>query len=140
MDKRDEQTIDMFGCAMDDNLLSTNMDLVEDEANSRWPEIMRELYSLLAATLKKHAGDPNLSLILLSEICGTFGGLQIYLPKGKSLQKMMIDLQVWAKFTGDNTVELAREFNLTQREIWRITAKMRKLEMKRRQLDMFGDH
>ena len=43
MDKRDEQTIDMFGCAMDDNLLSANMDLVEDEANSRWPEIMREL-------------------------------------------------------------------------------------------------
>lgn len=66
--------------------------------------------------------------------------LYMYLPKGKSLQKMMIDLQVWAKFTGDNTVELAREFNLTQREIWRITAKMRKLEMKRRQMDMFGDH
>lgn len=39
--------------------------------------------------------------------------LYMYLPKGKSLQKMMIDLQVWAKFTGDNTVELAREFNLT---------------------------
>ena len=77
---------------------------------------------------------------MLSEICGTFGGLQIYLPKGKSLQKMMIDLQVWAKFTGDNTVELAREFILTQREIWRITAKMRKLEIKRRQMDMFGDH
>ena len=137
---RDEQTIDMFGEQLDAALLSDTINIIEDEKTARWPETMRELYSLLAATLKKHAGDPNLSLILLSEICGTFGGLQIYLPKGKSLQKMMIDLQVWAKFTGDNTVELAREFNLTQREIWRITAKMRKLEMKRRQMDMFGDH
>ena len=50
------------------------------------------------------------------------------------------DLRVWSEFKGDNTFELAQKYKVTQREIWRITAKMRKLEMKRRQMDMFGDN
>ncbi|RUQ10687.1 Mor transcription activator family protein [Aeromonas dhakensis] len=137
---RDEQTIDMFGEQLDAALLSDTINIIEDEKTARWPETMRELYTLFLSTVKKHGDSPDLAIILLAELCRVYGGLQFYLPRGKLLQNTIRDLRVWSEFKGDNTFELAQKYKVTQREIWRITARMRKFEMKRRQPDLFGEN
>lgn len=135
----DEQTIDMFGEQLNSSMLSDTINIIENEKSARWPETMRELYDLFSCTVEKHGGSPELALVMLSELCRVYGGLQFYLPRGKMLQNTIRDLRVWQEFNGNNSFELAQKFDVTQREIWRITARMRSFETRRRQPDMFGD-
>ncbi|MGL5007355.1 MAG: Mor transcription activator family protein [Plesiomonas sp.] len=135
----DEQTIDMFGEQLNSSMLSDTINIIENEKSARWPETMRELYDLFSCTVEKHGGSPELALVMLSELCRVYGGLQFYLPRGKTLQNTIRDLRVWQEFNGNNSFELAQKFDVTQREIWRITARMRSFETRRRQPDMFGD-
>ena len=88
------------------------------------------------ATLRKE--PKNILVILLSEIVQTFGGARFYLPRGKSIEVMVRSMMVWKAFTGNNTYELSRQFKVSMREIQYILARMRKLEARSRQRDMFA--
>ncbi|AVQ86206.1 hypothetical protein C7R88_02095 [Plesiomonas shigelloides] len=135
----DEQTIDMFGEQLDMSMLSDTVSLIEDEKSARWPVVMRELYDLFSCTVQKHGGSPELALAMISELCRVYGGLQFYLPRGKLIHNTIRDLKIWQEFKGNNSTELCRKYNVSQRHIWIITARMRAYETRRRQPDMFGD-
>jgi len=139
MDKRDEQTIDMFGEVIGQSEISSQLDRLLDEGSEcGWPETLRDLYTLLEQIVEKHRGSDELSVILLSEICAAFGGAQFYLPKGKSIEVILRSMLVWKAFKGNNSFELSRRFKVSVREIQYILARMRKLEARARQRDLFA--
>jgi Mor family transcriptional regulator len=47
-------------------------------------------------------------------------------------------LKFMMPFKGRNTKELAHKYHLTEKSIYEIIARIRKMEQKRRQLDLFG--
>ncbi|MDA1379733.1 hypothetical protein PCI56_07520 [Plesiomonas shigelloides subsp. oncorhynchi] len=95
----DEQTIDMFGEQLNSSMLSDTINIIENEKSARWPETMRELYDLFSCTVEKHGGSPELALVMLSELCRVYGGLQFYLPRGKTLQNTIRDLRCGRSLT-----------------------------------------
>lgn len=138
MSYREEQ-IEMFGEAVGKNEVSHHLDrLLDEDAEAAWPETLRDLYTLIERTVEQHRNDESLSVILLSEIVQTFGGARFYLPRGKSIEVMVRSMMVWKAFTGNNTYELSRQFKVSMREIQYILARMRKLEARSRQRDLFA--
>ena len=138
MSHREEQ-IEMFGEAVGKNEVGHHLDrLLDEDAEAAWPETLRDLYTLIERTVEQHRNDESLSVILLSEIVQTFGGARFYLPRGKSIEVMVRSMMVWKAFTGNNTYELSRQFKVSMREIQYILARMRKLEARSRQRDMFA--
>lgn len=138
MSNREEQ-IEMFGEAVGKNEVGHHLDrLLDEDAEAAWPETLRDLYTLIERTVEQHRNDESLSVILLSEIVQTFGGARFYLPRGKSIEVMVRSMMVWKAFTGNNTYKLSRQFKVSMREIQYILARMRKLEARSRQRDMFA--
>ncbi len=138
MSNREEQ-IEMFGEAVGKNEVGHHLDrLLNEDAEAAWPETLRDLYTLIDRTIEQHRDDESLSVILLSAIATTFGGARFYLPKGKSIEVMVRSMMVWKAFTGNNTYELSRQFKVSMREIQYILARMRKLENRARQRDLFA--
>ena len=138
MSNREEQ-IEMFGEAVGKNEVGHHLDrLLDEDAEAAWPETLRDLYTMIERTVEQHRNDESLSVILLSEIVQTFGGARFYLPRGKSIEVMVRSMMVWKAFTGNNTYELSRQFKVSMREIQYILARMRKLEARSRQRDMFA--
>lgn len=114
------------------------------EADDRYPEILRDLAQHLQQHLELHRGmQPAEASTLAGEVTELvrrhWGGQQIYLSKGQGYEAMHKYLQIWEAFTGDNYAQLARENNLTERQIRNIVSRMRELNTKRTQRDMFAE-
>ncbi len=54
-----------------------------------------------------------------------WGGINIYIPKGKNRRLRQRNAQLWAEFTGDNISELARKFGLSEQRAYAIIAEER---------------
>ncbi|PSU46648.1 transcriptional regulator [Photobacterium frigidiphilum] len=138
MDKQinnNDATVDMFG--FEGVSLSDIEQLTEEQDSNRWPEAMRDMHDLLKRQLESEGADPAIAIKLLSEICKTFGGMQFYLPRGHHLEVMLIHLNIWNDFTGDNVVQLSRKYDVSMQHIYRVVAKMRKREIKKHQPELF---
>lgn len=131
-----DNNFDLFGHAADAQLLA-NLDHMQFEESEKWPEVLREMHDLLKTSLSEAGADSRLSLLLLSRICEHFGGLQFYVPRGKALSSMITSLKIWEEFNGRNVDVLAKRYTVSAQHIWRVVAKMRASEMKRRQADLF---
>ena len=129
-----EQQHDLFGDALDPSLLEQAVAQAEQH---RWPELLRDINSLLRNELVKRGVDNNLSLPLTYAIAKNLGGMQIYIPKGDALETMMRDMQIWSEFNGNNVAQLTIKYNVTFKTVYSVIARMRELERKRRQPDMF---
>lgn len=137
--ERDKDTIDMFGCEMEKGEVAAELDrLFDDQSKNGWPEVLRELYSLIERVVEEHTDYNTFSITLLSEICNAFGGDEFYLPKGKRISGILRGIRVWKEFKGDNQFELSRKYGVSVREIQYIIARMRKVEKRRRQPDLFA--
>lgn len=66
------------------------------------------------------------------------GGGQFYLAKGQKFELSLRDRQILGQFTGHNHRELARDFNLTERQIYDIVARRAREEFERRQGQLPG--
>lgn len=136
--ERDKQTIDMFGCDIEKGELATQLEtLFDDGSGHGWPDTLRDLFNLIEKVVEEHTDYNTFSITLLSEICKAFGGDSFYLPKGQRIASLLRAIQVWKEFKGNNAFELSRKHNVSVREIQFIVARMRRLEMRRRQGDMF---
>lgn len=54
------------------------------------------------------------------------GGTEVYIPKGVALTLIQRDWQIWEEFDGTNYSALAREYQLTTRQIRRVIVRCRK--------------
>ncbi|MFN1515296.1 Mor transcription activator family protein [Vibrio owensii] len=130
-----EDNGDLFGYA---NVSLDEVDkLAEDEEAQRWPEAMRQIYAMFKDELVKSDVDARLAIILLNRICKEFGGVQLYLPRGRQLESEIMNLSIWHEFKGDNVEELSRKYDKSMQHIYRVVAKMRKREIKNRQPNLF---
>jgi Mor family transcriptional regulator len=93
---------------------------------------------VLAHELNKNdVESESLSFKLSLAIGNHLGGMQFYLPRGDALVRYIRDMEIWDSFNGRNTKELAHKHHLTEKSIYEILARMRKIEQKRRQPDLF---
>lgn len=128
-----ENTEDLFGFG------DVDVDQIEslDDESHRWPEAMRQMYDILKYELDQAGQDPKLAIRQLGSICKAFGGMQFYLPRGHHLEKELTHLHIWQEFKGNNVPELSRKYNMSMQHIYRVVAKMRGREIKKRQPELF---
>jgi Mor family transcriptional regulator len=69
----------------------------------------------------------------------TYGGDQMYIPNGLSLQLGKRDLEIYADFDGSNHFVLAKKYELTVRQIYSIVDKVRREDFGKRQLGLLFD-
>ncbi|NOU53139.1 transcriptional regulator [Pseudoalteromonas sp. JBTF-M23] len=67
----------------------------------------------------------------------TFGGEQIYICQGRTLEAIISKNSIWSEFTGNNYLELAKKYGYAEQSIYRIVKMMRKLKMDEAQGDLF---
>lgn len=128
-------TNDLFGY---DNVSLEDIErIADDEENQRWPEAMRQIYAMFKDELEKHGADSKIAIPMLNRICREFGGVQLYLPRGRQLESEIMNLAIWQEFKGDNVEELSRKYDKSMQHIYRVVAKMRRREVKNRQPDLF---
>jgi Mor family transcriptional regulator len=69
--------------------------------------------------VKCHVDEPTANKIT-TEICKMFGGGQIYVRKKTAEKLSSRHAEIKKRFTGDNHIELSREFDLGVSQIYRI--------------------
>ncbi|MDF2186166.1 MULTISPECIES: Mor transcription activator family protein [Grimontia] len=129
---------DLFGDGHLDPSLLEHLDHLPDEHNA-WPTILLELHGVLQQRLSKRGIDiPELALECVLDIGEYMGGMQVYLPRGDRLRQQIRDMNIWHEFNGTNTKILARRYDVTEKTIYEVCARMRRMEQTRRQPDLFG--
>jgi Mor family transcriptional regulator len=73
----------------------------------------------------------------MSVIQSNAGGAGIYIGKGHLWHISEVHRRIYSRFTGNNHAQLAREFNLTERQIYNIIAAVGDEEFERRQGKLF---
>ncbi|SHO58775.1 Mor transcription activator family protein [Vibrio quintilis] len=130
MDRNDNETPDMFGF---DNVDLNAVEQVIESDEKRSPETLRQIYALFRTELD----DSQQAITLLNRFCQQFGGLFVYVPRGKSLKAELTSLSIWNEFNGQNAESLAIKYQLSVVHVYRIIKKMRQRETEARQPSLF---
>jgi Mor family transcriptional regulator len=67
----------------------------------------------------------------------TFGGEQFYFPKGTELDTILVHHKIFKEFNGFNHAELARKFDMSIQNIYRIIKRAHKKHIDDMQPDLF---
>lgn len=104
--------------------------------------LLCELQSTSASLFVEAGFDAELadqvSNELIFRIAQSWGGQMIYIPKGRQFVASRRDKKIYAAFTGKNIRELTVRFGLSAPYIYKIVQRMRELERRTNQMDMFG--
>lgn len=108
----------------------------------KWPHLVAEMIDLLKA-VRESQGATELqakkeALEITERICKTFGGMQMYVPKGHQLEMAVRNNRIWNDFTGSNVEQLMHKYDLTQVRIYKILKEQRQLHIKTKQNDLFN--
>ena len=133
--ERDPNTVDMFGDEFSANIeqmLAHLGDLDASDLKHLWPMRLVEFYEVIAHTVTKLEGLDDkqtlrLSAALVTAIANHFGGTSFYLPHNEKLEKAVRDIKIFKLHKGDNHTELARQFRLSQQQIYTIVANQTRL-------------
>lgn len=121
---------------LDASILEHVTELPEDSA--AWPAILLELHGVLNNELKKNKIEQDgLALKMVLSIGNYMGGMQVYLPRGDKLQQQLRDMEIYEQFNGRNIAQLTKRYHLTNKRIYEIIARMRRVELQRRQFSLF---
>lgn len=106
-------------------------------------EIVQRLVDIGAARMSEDLAMPlDRAQVIMREVahefCREWGGDRVYLPKDIELPLQRRDREIWERYTGDNAWQLAREYNLTQRQIRYIIQLMRKRAVQLNQIELPG--
>ncbi|MEC4724552.1 hypothetical protein HWQ46_03190 [Shewanella sp. D64] len=66
-----------------------------------------------------------------------YGREQFYFPRGDSLDVVLSHHKIYAKFRGNNHVELAKEFDLSVPYVYRIVKAIQSAEIAEKQSELF---
>ncbi|TMP27170.1 transcriptional regulator [Pseudoalteromonas rubra] len=67
----------------------------------------------------------------------TFGGENVYVCKGISLDTILKHNKIWSEFTGDNHVELAKKYGYSVQWVYGVVRTMKELKEDEVQGDLF---
>lgn len=133
---QEEQT-ELFDTHQLDPAILAHLDDIAPDEQERWPELLKEFHDVLKAQLIRQGADATLAPGLLLALCEHLGGCQVYIPRGDALKRSVRDMQIWNEFNGHNVDELARRHQMSFVSIYKALARMRALERKRRQPELF---
>lgn len=125
---------ELFDDFQDDSILEHIDEQIE---NSRFPSLLAELNALLRHELERLGADPKLSIELVAAISGKIGGMQVYFPRGQSLEFLIRDMKIWRDFTGHNVPELVERYHVTYKTVYKAIKRMRRLEHRKHQMPLF---
>lgn len=109
-----------------------------EEEKKKWPMILLELRTLLLKELEAYevnAHEVALSMVLA--IGQKLGGEHQYIARGDVLYRHVRNIEIWEAYTGNNVKQLARHYHVTDKTIYEILAKMKKLEARKWQMALF---
>lgn len=75
----------------------------------------------------------ELGLIAAEKLRDVYGGDQVYIPRGLALLLSRRDLEIYQAFNGSNHFALAKEHNLTERQVYNIIERVRREMFARQQ-------
>lgn len=127
---------ELFSPRHADPAILAHLDEVDLTEQERWPELLKEFHDVLKRQLVHEGADVALAPRLLLAICEHLGGCQVYIPRSDSLKRTVRDLQIWNEFNGHNVDELVQRHQMSFVSIYKVLARMRALERKRRQPDL----
>ncbi|MGU5583284.1 Mor transcription activator family protein [Aeromonas hydrophila] len=123
-------------------ILSDNemFEAFKKSSNSVRNEVVDHIYhSIKKCLIERGVFEEKLHASLFIGLCESFGGLQVYLPSGKHLFKVLEELVIFKEFNGKNQNELALKYRVSNRSIASIVERQRKFQkMARDSLEGIG--
>lgn len=109
--------------------------------NRDYPEILKDLRSSIAdSALKKGLGivDANeLAHESAELIRKNWGGMLIYICKGRSYELSERDLKIWNEFNNNNHHEICKKYNISIQWLYKIIANQKGMYITDVQEDLF---
>ncbi|STZ74810.1 Mor transcription activator family protein [Bergeriella denitrificans] len=111
--------------------------------NKRAAELMVDLEEQIAACLVSVSNtDRQTARITARQVSAHiskhWGGQLLYIPKNHLGKLDERDAEIWRRFDGKNHAELAREFDLTMQQIYKIVRDAAAHHRAKRQIDLFA--
>ena len=110
--------------------------------DERYPELLRDLVDAVARSLAGAGIEPGRARAaaetaaeLVREL---YGGQLVYVPKGHSMHTRRRWQALWEAFTGDNQMELARQYGMSYQQVYRVLKVMQTQHRKRVQPELPG--
>ena len=112
--------------------------MLDDDYPEPLALIANAAYMWLTSNLKlEHQQAAEAALSIAEAARRELGGGRIYVPKGREWELSRRDREIYAKFRGDNYLQLAREYNLTEMRVRQIIELRRKADIRSRQRGLF---
>ena len=113
-----------------------------EEIESKYPEILSDLRDHLTEILieagAKQPQAEDLAGKAAESIRKKWGGLAVYIPKGRDWELTQRDYEIYRKFNGRNMHQICQEFGITEQRVYQIVARIRAEETEKRQLKLFA--
>lgn len=114
------------------------------EKRGKFSQLMSELGDQIATgyidELKMNAEEAKRAAAMALEVIRSHaGGGALYIAKGHLYAVTEKHRRIYRRFSGANHAALAREFDLTERQIYSIIAMVGEEEFQRKQCKLFGE-
>lgn len=104
-----------------------------NDARHKWPELLVQLLDAAVDSAQQCGLDAEkaeeLAMAIIGNQAKLFGGLQIYIPKGEILKRALRDREIYRLAQRGNVESLAKQHNLSMKQIWEIQRTQRKLHI-----------
>lgn len=136
---RQPDLLDPMSCDPLDLVIEHAADMPE---RHRWPALLRELVDVMMAynervlqmTPYQAADDAVERVVLIAEY---LGGRFVYLPRGDVLRTAAREAVIYRLSDSKSPAEIARQFGLSEVNVYRVIAKQKALAVKRMQGRLF---
>jgi Mor family transcriptional regulator len=110
--------------------------------NNKYPELLRDLIDKASPEIAEKMGlsmeMARQAVFVVAEVIRKdWSGDGLYLPKGLAYEISRRDREMYRKFTGNNHAALAREYDLSVRQVYARIALVGEEEFKRKQCNLF---
>lgn len=114
-----------------------------DGKRRKYTEVLEQLIIAITAGMTEEFGYPpeeakKRALVAMDRIQSEASGTGIYIAKGHLWYIGEKHRRIYRRFTGNNHAALAREFDLSERQVYSIIAAVEKEEQERRQGKLFA--
>lgn len=105
--------------------------------------LFEDIIQSVAITIKSLGYSENESLVTGSAVgdmfAQTWAGQVLSIPKDSRCKLMRLELEIYNKFDGRNVPELAMEYDMTERGMYKLIARTRKRLRENAQPGLFDD-
>lgn len=115
--------------------------LQDPEILKKWPQGLTDMLMVIEAAHRRAGDNEEIARArafrAVRALAQFAGGRSFYVPKGDQLDRALRDREIWERHDGTNIGELARQYHLTEVQIYSIIAEQRKLARARVQQELF---